>query len=77
MQRQLENFCAETEKYMMYSSLKKGSLVKINGNAIKPGNVIEHNGKLWTAVKVSHVKPGKGSLCSNRASECEGWYKTE
>ena len=34
--------------------------MKINGNAIKPGNIIEHNGKLWTAVKVSHVKPGKG-----------------
>ena len=34
--------------------------MKLNGNAIKPGNVIEHNGRLWTAVKVSHVKPGKG-----------------
>ena len=35
-------------------------LMKLNGNAVKPGNVIEHNGRLWTAVKVSHVKPGKG-----------------
>ena len=34
--------------------------MKINGNAVKPGNVIEHNGRLWTAVKVAHVKPGKG-----------------
>ena len=34
--------------------------MKRNGNAIKPGNVIQHNGRLWTAVKVSHVKPGKG-----------------
>lgn len=34
--------------------------MKLNGNAIKPGNVIEHNGRLWTAVKVAHVKPGKG-----------------
>ena len=34
--------------------------MKLNGNAVKPGNVIEHNGRLWTAVKVSHVKPGKG-----------------
>ena len=34
--------------------------MKLNGNAIKPGNVIEHNGRLWSAVKVEHVKPGKG-----------------
>ena len=34
--------------------------MKINGNEIKPGNVIEHNGGLWAAVKCSHVKPGKG-----------------
>ncbi len=34
--------------------------MKLNGNAVKPGHVIEHNGRLWTAVKVAHVKPGKG-----------------
>ena len=34
--------------------------MKINGNEIKPGNVIEHQGGLWSAVKVEHVKPGKG-----------------
>ena len=34
--------------------------MKINGNAIKQGNVIEHKGGLWVAVKTSHVKPGKG-----------------
>ena len=33
---------------------------KINGNEIRPGNVLEHDGGLWVAVKVSHVKPGKG-----------------
>ncbi len=33
---------------------------KINGNEIRPGNVLEHNGGLWVAVKVEHVKPGKG-----------------
>lgn len=33
---------------------------KINGNEIRPGNVLDHNGGLWAAVKVSHVKPGKG-----------------
>lgn len=33
---------------------------KINGNEIRPGNILEHNGGLWVAVKVDHVKPGKG-----------------
>ncbi len=35
-------------------------MAKINGNEIRPGNVLEHNGGLWIAVKVDHVKPGKG-----------------
>ena len=34
--------------------------MKINGNEIKPGNVIEHEGGLWAAVKCNAVKPGKG-----------------
>lgn len=34
--------------------------MKINGNEIRPGNVIEHKGTLWMAVKTEHVKPGKG-----------------
>ncbi|MFP3942891.1 MAG: elongation factor P [Alphaproteobacteria bacterium] len=34
--------------------------MKINGNEIRPGNVIQHNGGLWVAVKAQAVKPGKG-----------------
>lgn len=34
--------------------------MKINGNEIRPGNVIQHKGGLWVAVKLQHVKPGKG-----------------
>ena len=34
--------------------------MKINGNAIRPGNVIEHKGRLWRAVKIQHTQPGKG-----------------
>jgi elongation factor P len=34
--------------------------MKINGNEIKPSNVLLHNGELYVAVKVAHVKPGKG-----------------
>ncbi|MEM6489193.1 MAG: elongation factor P [Pseudomonadota bacterium] len=35
-------------------------MAKINGNEIRAGNVLEHNGGLWVAVKTDHVKPGKG-----------------
>lgn len=34
--------------------------MKINGNAIRAGNVIEHKGSLWRAVKTEHTQPGKG-----------------
>ena len=34
--------------------------MKINGNEIRPGMVIEHDGSLWAAVKAMAVKPGKG-----------------
>ncbi|MGJ8610163.1 MAG: elongation factor P [Octadecabacter sp.] len=35
-------------------------MAKINGNEIRIGNTLDHNGGLWAAVKVDHVKPGKG-----------------
>ena len=47
-------------KYTKFQSLTGIKKMKINGNAIKQGNVIEHKGGLWVAVKTSHVKPGKG-----------------
>lgn len=34
--------------------------MKIDGNAVRPGNVIEHKGGLWRAVKIAHTQPGKG-----------------
>jgi len=35
-------------------------MAKINGNEIKPGMVIEHQGQVWRALKTNSVKPGKG-----------------
>ena len=35
-------------------------MAKINGNEIRPGNIIQHDGGLWIAVKTAHVMPGKG-----------------
>lgn len=40
--------------------IQTSDVMKINGNEIRPGNIIEHDGGLWVAVKTSHVKPGKG-----------------
>ena len=34
--------------------------MKINGNAIRPGMVIEHKDRLCRAVKIQHTQPGKG-----------------
>ena len=35
--------------------------MKILGNEIKPGMIIEHKNDLWSVLKAQHVKPGKGS----------------
>ena len=40
-------------------------MAKINGNTIKPGMVLQHNGGLWVVTKASHVKPGKGGAFAN------------
>lgn len=34
--------------------------MKISGNAIRPGNIINHKNRLWVAVKTQHTQPGKG-----------------
>jgi elongation factor P len=34
--------------------------MKISGNAIRPGMVIEHKARLWVATKTQHTQPGKG-----------------
>jgi elongation factor P len=34
--------------------------MKISGNAVRPGYIIEHAGRLWRAVRIMHTQPGKG-----------------
>jgi elongation factor P len=34
--------------------------MKISGNAIRPGNIIQHKNRLWVAVRTQHTQPGKG-----------------
>ena len=52
------------EKYRRHRKLisveLKGCFLKISANELRIGALIEHKGKLWTACKLQHVKPGKG-----------------
>jgi elongation factor P len=48
------------QRYSGAIELEVRTMPKINGNEIRPGNIIEHDGGLWVAVKTEHVKPGKG-----------------
>ena len=34
--------------------------MKISGNEVKPGMLLEHKDDLWEVLKTQHVKPGKG-----------------
>ncbi len=34
--------------------------MKIDGNAVRPGMVIEHKGRLLVATRIQHTQPGKG-----------------
>ena len=34
--------------------------MKIEGNQIKIGNIIDHKNKLWKVIKTQHTQPGKG-----------------
>ena len=34
--------------------------MKISGNEVKPGMLLEHKDDLWEVIKTQHVKPGKG-----------------
>lgn len=34
--------------------------MKVNANEMRPGHVLEHNGKLWVITKTAIVQPGKG-----------------
>ena len=34
--------------------------MKIQGNEIKPGMIIDFNNDHWVVLKAQHVKPGKG-----------------
>ncbi len=34
--------------------------MKVNGNTLRPGNIIEHKERLWIVAKTMHTQPGKG-----------------
>lgn len=37
-----------------------GILMRIGGNALRPGQVILHQNRLWVITKTQHTQPGKG-----------------
>ena len=39
--------------------------MKVNANTLKPGNIIEHNGKLFSIIKGEISQPGKGGAFVN------------
>lgn len=43
-----------------FQAERRFSSMKVDGNNIRIGNVIEHQGRLWRAVKTAHTQPGKG-----------------
>lgn len=44
--------------------------MKIDGVSVRPGNIIEHNKKLWVVTKTQHVKPGKGGAFNQVEMKC-------
>jgi len=44
--------------------------LKINGNELKVGNIIRHEGRLWKVAKTEHVKPGKGGAYMQAELKC-------
>lgn len=34
--------------------------MKINANLIRPGNILDHNGRQWAVLKIQIIQPGKG-----------------
>ena len=44
--------------------------MKINGNEIRPGMVLEHQNKLWRVAKISHTQPGKGGAYTQAEMKC-------
>ena len=38
--------------------------VKVQSNTIRPGNVIEHEGRRWVVINYELITPGKGNALS-------------
>ncbi|HEX2859704.1 MAG TPA: elongation factor P [Alphaproteobacteria bacterium] len=44
--------------------------MKIHGVDIRPGMLLEYNGKLWKALKTQHTQPGKGGAFMQVEMKC-------
>ena len=57
--------------------------MKISGNEIKPGMLLEHKDHLWEVLKTQHVKPGKGGAFNqvemknvNKGTKLNEWFRS-
>ena len=44
--------------------------MKINGNAVRVGNLLHHDSKLWLVTKTHHTQPGKGGAYMQVEMKC-------
>lgn len=44
--------------------------MKISGVDIRPGNILDYNGKLWRVSKIQHTQPGKGGAYMQVEMKC-------
>ncbi len=44
--------------------------MKIHGNAVRCGNVLNHQSKLWVVTKTQHTQPGKGGAYMQVEMKC-------
>ena len=57
--------------------------MKIDGNEIKIGNILEIDNKLWRVLKTQHTQPGKGGayiqveLKEIKETLADYWWKTK
>ena len=43
-----------------FSILKAGTMAKMSGVDIRPGNIIEYEKGIWKVAKIQHTQPGTG-----------------
>jgi elongation factor P len=51
---------AQAASFRPLSNPRAANPMKIQANTIRPGNVLDHNGRIWNVLKIQLIQPGKG-----------------